>query len=72
MTPRDRLKNVDFAELSVLIYKKYFRQTKFLQKIKNIIRPTYPNFKKHVTGNTHIFLFGLMYNIYIVHYIYKI
>ena len=36
-------------------YKTYFRQTKLFQKIKKIIRPTYPNFMKHVTGNTHIF-----------------
>ena len=36
-------------------YKKYFRQIKLFQKIKKIILPTYPNFKKHVTGNTHVF-----------------
>ena len=31
-----------------------------MSKNKKKIRPTYPNFKKHVTGNTHIFLFGLI------------
>ena len=34
-------------------------KSKIISKNKKIIRPTYPNFKKHVTGNTHIFLFGL-------------
>ena len=31
------------------------------KKKKNIFRPTYPNFWGHVTGNTHTFLFGLIY-----------
>ena len=39
--------------------KKYFRQIKLFQNIKKIILPIYLNFKKHVTGNTDIFLFGL-------------
>ena len=30
-------------------------KSKIISKNKIIIRPTYPNFKKHVTGNTHIF-----------------
>ena len=51
-------KNVHRYSNSVFI-KTYFRQIKILQKIKKLIRPTYPNCKKHVTGNTHIFLFGL-------------
>ena len=34
-------------------------KSKIISKNKKTIRPTYPNFKKHVTGNTHIFLFGL-------------
>ena len=57
MTPRDRLKNVDMA---VLFLQKVLQANKIIAKNKEIIRPTYPNFKKHVTGNTHIFLFGLM------------
>ena len=53
MTPRDRLKDVDFA---VLFLQKVLQANKIIAKNKK----TYPNFKKHVTGNTHIFLFGLM------------
>ena len=56
MTPRDRLKNVDFA---VLFLRKVLQANKIIAENKIIIRPTYPNFKKQVTGNTHIFfLFG--------------
>ena len=57
MTPRDRLTNVDFA---VLFLQKVLQANKIIAKNKKIIRPTYPKFKKHVTGNTHIFLFGLI------------
>ena len=59
MIPRDRLKNVDFA---VLCLQKVLQENKIIAKNKIIIRPTYPNFKKHVTGNTHNFLFGLRLN----------
>ena len=57
MTPRDRLKNVDIA---VLFFIKSTSGKQNYCKNKKIIRPTYPNFKKHVTRNTHIFLFGLI------------
>ena len=56
MTLRDRLKNVHFA---VLFLQKVLQATKIIAKIKIIIRPTYPNFKKHVTGNRHIFCLTL-------------
>ena len=52
MTPRDRLKSVDFA---VLFLRKVLQVNKIIAENKIIIRPTYPNFKKQVTGNTHIF-----------------
>ena len=35
------------------------QENKIISNNKKIIRPTYPNFKNHVTGNTHDFLFGL-------------
>ena len=44
---------------SSVFIKTYFRQIKLMKKIKKIIRPTYPNCKKHVTGNTHIFCLAL-------------
>ena len=31
-------------------------KSKIISKNKKIIRPTYPNFKKHITGNTYIFV----------------
>ena len=55
-TPRDRLKNVDFP---VLVLENVLQANITISKNKKIILPTYHNFKKHVTGNTHIFLFGL-------------
>ena len=57
MTPRDRLKNVDFVDLFL---QKVLQANKIIAKNKIIIRPTYPNLKKHVTRNTQNFLFGLM------------
>ena len=57
MAPRDRLKNVYRYTSSGFI--RVLQANKIITKNKKIIRPTYPNFKKHVTGNTHIFLFGL-------------
>ena len=56
MTPRNRLKNVDIA---VLFLQKVLQANKITAKSKKKIRPTNPNFEKHVIGNTHIFLFGL-------------
>ena len=44
---------------SSVFIKRTSGKSKIISKHKKIIRPTYPNFKKHVTGNTHIFLFGL-------------
>ena len=52
-TPRDRLKNVDIA---VLFLQKVLQANKIIANNKKIIRFTYPNFKKHVTGNTQFFL----------------
>ena len=40
-------------------YEKVLQANKIVSKYKKIILPIYPNFKNHVTGNTHIFLFGL-------------
>ena len=50
MTPRDKLKNVDFA---VLFVQKVHQANKIIAENKIIIRPTYPNFKKHVTAGPH-------------------
>ena len=52
VTPRDKLKNVYFA---VLFSQKVLQASKIITKNKIIIWPTYPIFKKHVTGNTHFF-----------------
>ena len=41
------------------VFIKVLQANKIISKYKKIFLPTYPNFKKHVTGNT-IFLFGLM------------
>ena len=56
VTPRDRLKNVD---IPVLFLYKVLQANKIIWKTKKVIGPIYPNLKKHVTENTHIFLFGL-------------
>ena len=45
--------------VAVLFLQKVLQGNKIIAKNKKIIRPTYHNFKKHVTGNIHIFLFGL-------------
>ena len=65
MKPRDRLKNVDTP---VLFLSKVHQANKIISKNKKIILPAYPNFKKHVTGNAHIFLFGLIRFLFFVSY----
>ena len=49
------LKNVD---IPVYFCKKHFGQLHYFKNNK-IILPTYPNFKKHATGNTHFFCLAL-------------
>ena len=54
VTLRGRLKNVD---IPVLFSQKVLQANKIISKnLKRIFLSTYPNFKKHVTGNIYFFV----------------
>ena len=53
---RDTTWQTENVNIAVLFYKNILQANKIIAKNKKIIRPTYPNCKKQVTGNTYFFV----------------